>query len=740
MQGLLDRVKPKFQSNYHSFGPLILYPQGWQVGTPEADNPVYTALAGTDANPAIAGFDPGISSDELYVTNGETTDYADSSDGTVAFTPELDEGCVGCGFVFPDDEALVQAEFEKTLNFNLALARSATRPADPVSPVGLSVKPFYLTQTDVDAENGALSMFDFTFTVSYGDPQEVRVLAKRSLGAVTAKYQINGGAVRSATTAEWTGGERYGVGNANYYRLMRGQVAGTKPGDTVKVWFEGGGATSSSFTYRAVADSGRDVLVLAAEDYTGASPVYPTRPRPRYLSYYTDALAANNIPYDVYDVDANARRAPDALGVLSHYKAVVWYTGDDIITREPGWGPGNASRLAMEELLQVRDYLNEGGRVLYTGKYAGHQYATGHGTQLYDPYENQQCSSFPQNVRDVRCRPLSGSGDNVNDVIEYWFGAALINEGAGTDAKGNPYDITGVDTPLAGQNFSLNGGQSANNQDHSASFITTSGLLPVSEFPQFRSWAAAKYVRPGGPFDPHTGSNYAYSQIADVSYKRLTRTISVPAGGATLSFWTSYNTEQAWDHLFVEAHTVGQDNWTTLPDLNGHTSQATGDSCPEGWRTLHPWLDHYQTLNPDNTCSPTGTTGVWHASSGSSNGWQQWSVDLGAYAGKQVEVSLAYVSDWSVQGLGVFVDDIEVSTGEGSTSFEDGFAGWTATGPPPGSAPNSNNFIRTTAAGFPEGAAVATDDTLYFGFGFEGISGASTRSAVMGRAIDYLLR
>jgi hypothetical protein len=115
-------------------------------------------------------------------------------------------------------------------------------------------------------------------------------------------------------------------------------------------------------------------------------------------------------------------------------------------------------------------------------------------------------------------------------------------------------------------------------------------------------------------------------------------------------------------------------------------------------------------------------------------------VDLGAYAGKQVEVSLAYVSDWSVQGLGVFVDDIEVSTGEGSTSFEDGFAGWTATGPPPGSAPNSNNFIRTTAAGFPEGAAVATDDTLYFGFGFEGISGASTRSAVMGRAIDYLLR
>ncbi len=740
MQGLLDRVKPKFQSNFHSFGPYILYPQGWQVGSPEADNPIYTALAGTDANPAIPGFDPGISSDELYVTNGETTDYADVHDGTVAFTPELGEGVPDAGFVFPDDEALIQAEFQKTLKFDLALAASATHPADPVSPVGLTLKPFYLDQTDVDAENTPLAMFDFTFSVSYGDPQEVRVLAKRSLGAVTVNYQINGGAVQSRSTAEWTKGERYGVGNANYYHVVRGQVTGTNPGDTVKVWFSGGGAQSDSFTYRAVSETNRRVLVLAAEDYTGASPVQT--PGPHYLSYYTNALAANGIAADVYDVDANGRRAPDALGVLSHYDAVIWYTGDDIITREPGWGPGNASRLAMEELLEVRDYLNEGGRLLYTGKYAGHQYATGHGTQLYDPFQNQQCSSFPQAVRDARCRPLAGSGDNVNDVIEYWLGAGLINEGAGTDAKGNTFDVFGVGTPFTGQTWGFNGGQSAKNQDHSASFITTSGLLPAAEFPQFASSVAANYDRPGGPFDPHSGSYYVYSQIADISYKRLTRTVAVPAGGATASFWTSYNTELNWDHVLVEAHTVGQDDWTTLPDLNGHTTQSTGESCPEGWRELHPFLDHYQTLNPTDppTCSPTGTTGSWNAASGSSNGWQQWQVDLGAYAGKQVELSIAYVSDWASQGLGVFIDDITVSTGDGTTTFETALDGWTVTGPPPGSAPNANNFVRTTAAGFPEGAVVSTGDTLYFGFGFEGVTGTATRNALMGRAMGYLLR
>ncbi|MFI6095706.1 M14 family zinc carboxypeptidase [Lentzea sp. NPDC051213] len=737
MQGLLNRIKPKFQSNWHSAGQWILYPQGWQTGSPEADNPIYVALAGTDAKPAIAGFDPGISSDELYVTNGETTDYADARNGTVAFVPELSEGCEGCGFVFPDDEALVEAEFQKTLPFSMSLARSALDPANPKSAVGVEVKPFYLDQAELDQENGPLSMLDFTFDVSYGDPQEVRVLAKKSLGAVTAKWQIGNGPVQSAPTTEWTGGERYGTGNANYYHVVRGTVTGTSPGDQVKVWFEGGGQTSGSFTYSAVSETGDDVLVLAAEDYTGASPAMPGVTAPKYLSYYTDALTANNVSHDVYDVDANGRKAPDALGVLSHYRAVVWYTGDDIITREPGWGGGNASSLAQTELLEVRDYLNEGGKVLYTGKFAGHQYATGHGTQLYDPFENKQCSTLPDVA--LRCRPLSGSGDNVNDVIEYWFGASIINEGTGQDDNGDTFGVNGVATPYTGLTWDLNGLASAQNQDHTASFLTTSGLLPVNQYPQFTSNVAAAWDRPGGPFAPHTGEFYMYSQISDVTYKRLTRTITVPAGGAQMSFWTSFDTEPAWDHVFVEARTAGGTNWTTLPDINGHTTSAPGDSCLAGWRDLHPQLDHYQTLNADGTCSPTGSSGVWNAASGGSGGWQQWNVDLAAYAGGQVEVSIAYASDWAVQGLGVFIDDITVSTSEGSTSFESGLDGWVVSGSPSGSAPNGNDFTRTTAAGFPEGAVVKTADTLYFGFGFEGISSVAARNEVMNRSMSHLL-
>ena len=760
MQGLINRIKPKFQSNLHSFGEWLLYPQGWQIGTLDADNPIYVALGGTDAKPAIEGFNPGQSADTLYVTNGETTDYAESAAGTIAYTPELGEGIEGSGFVFPDDEALIQAEFQRLLPFHLGLARSAATPANPVSPVGIDVEPFYLDQDDIDPQNGQGSLFDFKFAVSYGDPQEVRVLAKRSLGPVTLNFQVGDGAVQTAPTSEWNGGGTYGPGNDTYYHVVSGEVTGTATGDSVKVWFTGGGETSDSFTYTVESNSNRRVLILSAEDYTGASPVQGVT-SPQYLSFYTDALTALGVEFDVYDVDAHGRTAPDNLGVLGHYDAVLWYTGDDVVTREPGWGPGNASRLAMQELLEVRDFVNDGGRVLYTGKAAGQQYTPGLGTQLYDPFENKECRASA--AIQARCLALLGSGNSQGDPIEYMFGAAITTVNGGLDpATGDPFPIAGIDNPLSGLNWTVNGVDSAQNQNTDSSFIATGDFLKVTDpersFPQFDSWPAAVYLSGlAGPFDPHTGASFMWSDRADEAYKRLSRTITVPAGGASLSFWTSFNLELDFDYLIVEAHTLGQDDWTTLPDLNGHTSDdlSTDESCTGGWsnpddaaNVLHPFLTHYQTFNPaTGTCSSTGTSGVWNAANGSSSGWQRFEVDLGAFAGSQVEVSITALSDWGLQQFpGVFIDDIEVSTGEGSTSFEedgDQLDGWTIPGAPQDEqgieGPNRNDWVPRGGLGIKEGAAIATPHTLYLGQGFEGISDAATRNAIMERALGHLL-
>jgi hypothetical protein len=456
-------------------------------------------------------------------------------------------------------------------------------------------------------------------------------------------------------------------------------------------------------------------------------------------------LAANGQAADVYDVDAAGRLAPDALGVLSHYDAVIWETGNDLVTRTAGRGAGNADRLALDEILEFRSYMNEGGKVLFAGDSAGQQYTNNVGNQMYDPKGEVACNPPPAGIDPRRCLPLWGSfggGDQTHDVLQYYFGAYLAVPADGLDDNDDAFDAIGVGDPFAGLSWGLDDPVFAGNVTRRSSFLATSGILPVDQFKQFESSAAARYDKPGSPFDPHTGTQYVYSQIADVSYKRLTRGIDVPAAGGSLTFWTSYDTEPQWDHLFVEARTPGGDDWTTLPDTNGHTNQDAGESCKQensgGWRTLHPQLDHYQTQTGASACSPAGTTGAWNAASGNSGGWQQWNIDLTAYSGKTVEISIAYASDWATQGIGVFLDDITLPNGTG-TSFETGLDGWTVTGPPAGSAANANNFIQTDASGFPVGNTIATPHSLLMGFGLEGVSTAAERNSIIGRALDHLL-
>jgi hypothetical protein len=210
---------------------------------------------------------------------------------------------------------------------------------------------------------------------------------------------------------------------------------------------------------------------------------------------------------------------------------------------------------------------------------------------------------------------------------------------------------------------------------------------------------------------PATGSQFAISQAANFSYKRLARTIAVPGGGGQLSFKVDRDTETNWDFFFVEAHHVGQDDWTTLPDLNGHTGNRTPNARCGFELELHPFLAHYMTDPGGNfRCTAGGTTGPWNAATGASNGYETWAVDLGAYAGSNVELSISYVSDDTIQHTGVVIDDIVGPGGAGSTSFEnDGntLDGWTVPGPPPGTPANENDWTVGTAADVPSVGSVA---------------------------------
>lgn len=722
MLSLYDRVDFAFQKNDHTAAQLLLYPKGWQQYTRTDDEPLFVALAGDDKSPAINTFDPDLGA-ELYITNGETTDTAYSQHGVLSYTPEGTpaKNASVSGFEFEDQEGAIAAEFNRHLPFSLDLAESAANPTSPVSHLHNTVQDFYVD----------------SFSESFGDPQPVQVNAKRSLGALVLRYRVNGGAVQEKPTTEAPTGERYGEPGVYYHRL-RGNVTGTSPGDSVEAWFAqaSGSKRSASFTYKAAQESGRRVLVMSAEDYTGPTPAQSGGPK--YADAYVAALAANGIAADVYDVDAHGRRAPHPLGVLSHYDAVVWDTGNDYLTREPGQVPGTGtSRLAAEEEVAVRDYLNEGGKLLYAGRHAGQQYVEGFEFRNWgfpQPNESNQgkwCDADLDEAKDG-CIP------HVDDFLQYWLGAYLRVDNGNSWADGKIFPVVGED-PFGPATWTFadtpaDPGAGA----PTATFGVTSSMIDRPAYQD--SERLAGWDRPGsGPFTPFSGDHYMAASHDDTAYKRLSTEVDVPAGGGNVTFQTSYDLEQGWDFMFVEAREVGTEQWTTLPDANGHTATSTGDSCPEGWQELHARLANYQTADGD-TCTPTGTTGEWNAATGSSGGWQKWRIDLGPYAGKTVELAIVVATDWASGGVGAFIDDAAIELGgsqASSTSFEDDTGVWEA-GPAPEGTPNPAPRWERATQLFQEGAVVGTPDTVYAGFEVGNMTSAAERASFVKEAMEHL--
>ena len=749
LDGLMSRVGFEFQINYHSAAELLLYGIGWQVATPSPDDLLYETLVGDDANPAIPGYDPDISA-ELYTTNGETTEHAHNRYGTLAFTPEMstcetasaadkkdafDPAECESVFNFPDSEALIQAEFVKNIPFALAVARSAADPDDPVSVVGRTAPDFQLD----------------SFDVSYGDPQTVAVNARRDIRNLVMRYSINSGTASTASVREWSGGERYGDEADRYYAEFRGVVRGAKPGDSVRVWFTGdrpgrGQRTSESFSYRLVEDTQNTVLVIANEDYEGVNPKYPPSvTAPKYADSYVAALRAQGFNASVWDVSRQG--VPHHLGVLGHFNGVVWYLGDNRLTQDredeaTRIGNQNVPDAAVAErqqylTLSVRDYLNERGKLVHSGETAGYFGLLGStiGGIYYglDGSPTSDCVVTQDLFSD--CLLLA------DDFYQYYLGAYSRSTATSPREFNGLGDLSGVAGTFGGPALA------DNPLNEAGRFTVTSNVLPADQFPLFASKAAGEYRGGSGAFDPVEGTWYVGGVHVNDSYMRLARTIdlsSVTAGqNPQLQARLSFDTEPSYDNVLVEAHAVGSDDWTTLPEIGGLTATGVPAECEAGFLLEeHPFLLHY--LTPGNTdtntpCTATGTTGEWNAMTGNSGGWQQATFDLSAYAGQQVEVSISYVTDASVGGVGAFIDDTRIlvdGTAEQQEGFETGLGAWSVLGPPAGSPPAGGDFQRAQGLLF---SAVTTEDSVLFGFGIEQIASPAERAAVLGKAMEHLL-
>lgn len=138
---------------------------------------------------------------------------------------------------------------------------------------------------------------------------------------------------------------------------------------------------------------------------------------------------------------------------------------------------------------------------------------------------------------------------------------------------------------------------------------------------------------------PASGSYEWWSGAGDNLNSMMSRSLDLTGQTeATLTVKSWYDTEEGFDFGYLEASTDGGATWEQVGD---------------------PF-------------------------SGSSDGkWTDLTYDLGAYAGKQVDLRFRYSSDGGVHGAGVFLDDFKVTAGSTtvfSDDVESGTNGWTANG------------------------------------------------------------
>ena len=384
------RVGFEFFVNYHSAAELLLYGTGWQVATPTPDDVIYEAMAGDDANPAVPGYDPDISA-ELYTTNGDTDTHMTERYGTLGFTPEMST-CEAASDVDPGRRV-----GGRGLRQRLRVPRrrgagaGGVREEHPVRAVGRRVgrRP---GRPGVGGRPRAAEDFRVdSFDVSYGDPQTVAVVAKRALRRraaalpdrrrpACAPRASRSGAAASATATRTT----------TTTPSSAARCAAPSAGDEVEVWFTGAAkprhadrSSSERFTYTVESDTGDDVLVIANEDYTGVNPTYPAghrraevrrrarggdrgrRLHRRRLGRRRAGRAAR--PRRARPLRRRAlvpRRQPDHPGPRgrAHHR------------RRSASCPDIAVAERQQYLtMAVRDYLNEGGKLVHAGETAQYQ-------------------------------------------------------------------------------------------------------------------------------------------------------------------------------------------------------------------------------------------------------------------------------------------------------------------------------------------------------------------------------
>jgi len=143
-----------------------------------------------------------------------------------------------------------------------------------------------------------------------------------------------------------------------------------------------------------------------------------------------------------------------------------------------------------------------------------------------------------------------------------------------------------------------------------------------------------------------SGPAALYSGCGENLDRSIVRQVSVPDGGADLTFDALWDTEVGWDYGYVQVSTDGGATWSSLA-----TEDTTSEHDPGAVSAVVDQLPGF-----------TGDSGTW----------QPQSADLSAYAGQDVLVAFRYITDPGVNEAGFWVRDIAV----GDTALPSTLDGW----------------------------------------------------------------
>jgi CARDB. len=115
------------------------------------------------------------------------------------------------------------------------------------------------------------------------------------------------------------------------------------------------------------------------------------------VSYYADALDANNYTYIVWDTKKNSISSDD----LIPFNVVIWFTGDD-------W----RTTLTSSEQSVLQNYLDNGGNLFISGQDIG--YDIGY-TEFYSNYLHAEYISDDTNIYDIE----GITGDHISDGLSF---------------------------------------------------------------------------------------------------------------------------------------------------------------------------------------------------------------------------------------------------------------------------------------------------------------------------------